>query len=280
MISRTCSGIAAVGPRGAVADASSRVKARPCRWPTAGSIRDLQRADQLVPLHEHHHGQRGDQRLGRQVDAPPGLAQQELELLLALAGQDVGRTLGPAVLALAGVDGDAAVPLEGADRAVDRAGLDVGVLLEPPAQQLAPHVVPVHRLLDADDPEHQEPRRRHAASILNLDRAGAPDRAMWRGTGCRGDVVGSGTEQEYGWGRPYSAADASSGSGSATASGPPVEQQLEGCLVEDARAQRHGLLVLAGAGVGPHHDVGRLLAHRPADLATTDFVRPRSRSRG
>src|SRR4051794_20092563 len=79
----------------------------------------------------------GNQRLLRSGDLPPRRAEHQLELLLALARQDVRRALRALVAAAALVHGDATVLDQRADRAVDRAGLDVRRLLEAPADELA-----------------------------------------------------------------------------------------------------------------------------------------------
>src|SRR3954454_2337688 len=129
----------------------------------------LQGAHELLPRQEQQHRQRGDQRLLRGRDLPPRLAQHHLELLLALPREDVARPLRALVAPAALMHGDAAVFDQRADRAVDRARLDVRRLLEAPADQLPADDVAVHGLHRPDRAEDQEAGGGHAPILVNLD---------------------------------------------------------------------------------------------------------------
>src|SRR6266508_3743051 len=114
--------------------------------------------------------ERGGERVDRLLVVPPVLAQQILELLVPERSQPVGGTGRPGADLLRADLLEQALLGHLAQRVVNGAGLDAGPFVDAPAHQLAPHVVPVHRLEPFDQAKDHQSRGRHEASVIaNVD---------------------------------------------------------------------------------------------------------------
>jgi len=129
----------------------------------AAHLRDpvLEGRDQLLALEDRHEAQRRHQRIDQRPHAPQRLAQQRLELVLTFVREAIGRPLRTPANLIRADHLEQSVARHRLERVVDRAGRHVGPLVDPPGEQLAPHVVAVHRLEYAHDAEHQKTRGGH-----------------------------------------------------------------------------------------------------------------------